>query len=191
MRIHHRNGGHSDVPIEQIDSITFVNGSDSPTDEGHLVGSWLWGDAEACYFELITFNCDKTYTGYDKYFTYGFDTMTNGWYMQMGSMLTLQSNGFGYNRRYNWFILGLTDNAFDVMTKMGQYTYYRLQPEVLHLHAGGEPLVYKNGDYFLFADDVVTSIVDGGLQGKTSGTTYVQMYIAKTSQIVAYKVVVE
>ena len=28
MRIHHKGGGHSDVPIEQIDSITFVNGRD-------------------------------------------------------------------------------------------------------------------------------------------------------------------
>ena len=191
MRVNFKDGIHSDIPVSQIDSITFVNGSDSPTNEGNLVGSWFWGDAEAGYYELITFNCDKTYTGYDNYFTYGFDTMTYGWYMQMGSMLTLQSNGFGYNRRYNWFILGLTDNALDVMTKMGQYTYYRLQPEVLHLQAGGEPLAFKNGDYFLFADNVVTSIVDGGLQGRSNGTTYVQKYIAKTSQIVAYKVVVE
>lgn len=162
-----------------------------PTDNASITGSWLWGDTEAGYYELLTFNDNKTYTGYDNYFTYGFDTMTYGWYMQMGSILTLQSNSFGYNRRYNWYILGLTDNAFDVMTKMGRYTYYRLQPEVLHLQAGGEPLAYKNGDYFLFADDVVTSIVNGGLQGEANGTTYVQMYIAKTSQIVAYKVVVE
>ena len=179
------------MAIEQIDSITFVGGSDVPDSEGSLVGSWLWGDAEAGYYELLTFNDDKTYTGYDNYFTYGFDMMTYGWYIHMGGILTLQSNGFGYQRRYNWFILGLTDNALDLMTKMGQYTYYRLQPEVLHLQAGGEPLTCKNGDYFLFADDVVTSIVDGDLQGKTNGTTYVQKYISKTNQIVAYKVVVE
>lgn len=191
MRIHHKSGGYSDVAIEQIDSITFVGGSDVPDSEGSLVGSWLWGDAEAGYYELLTFNDDKTYTGYDNYFTYGFDMMTYGWYIHMGGILTLQSNGFGYQRRYNWFILGLTDNALDLMTKMGQYTYYRLQPEVLHLQAGGEPLTCKNGDYFLFADDVVTSIVDGDLQGKTNGTTYVQKYISKTNQIVAYKVVVE
>ena len=191
IRIHHKGGGHSDVPIEKIDSITFVDGNDLPNENASFTGSWLWGDAEAGYYELLTFNEDKIYTGYDNYFSYGFDTMTYGWYMQMGSMLTLQSNGFGYNRRYNWFILGLTDNALDVMTKMGQYTYYRLQPEVLHLQAGGEPLTGKNGDYFLFADNVVSSIVDGCLQGKANGTTYVQKYIAKTSQIVAYKVVVE
>lgn len=191
MRIHHRNGGHSDVPIEQIDSITFVNGSDSPTDEGHLVGSWLWGDAEAGYLELITFNCDKTYTGYDKYFTYGFDTMTYGWYMQMGSMLTLQSNGFGYNRLYNWFIIGLTDNALDVMTKMGRFVYYRVLPEVLHLKVGGEPLVCESGDSFLFADGVIASIFNGGLRGEIKGTTYVLKSIEKTSKTVAYKVIVE
>ena len=66
MRIHHKGGGHSDVAIEQIDSITFVDGSDLPVNEGSLVGSWLWGDAEAGYYELLTFNEDKTYTGYDR-----------------------------------------------------------------------------------------------------------------------------
>lgn len=191
MRIHHKSGGYSDVAIEQIDSITFVGGSDVPDSEGSLVGSWLWGVAEAGYYELLTFNDDKTYTGYDNYFTYGFDTKTYGWYMQMGGILTLLSNGYGYNRRYNWFIIGLTDNALDLMTKMGRYTYYRLQPEVLHLKAGGEPLACKDGDYFLFADDVVTIVVDGCLQGRNNGTTYVQKFIAKTNQIVAYKVVVE
>ena len=93
MRIHHKGGGHSDVAIEQINSITFVDRSDLPANEGSLVGGWLWGDAEAGYYELLTFNEDKTYTGYDNYFTYGFDTMTYGWYMQMGSMLILYTDG--------------------------------------------------------------------------------------------------
>lgn len=191
MRIHHKGGGHSDVAIEKIDSITFVDGSDLPVNEGSLVGSWLWGDAKAGYYELLTFNDDKTYTGYDNYYTYGFDTMTYGWYMQMGGMLTLQSNGYGYNRRYNWFVMGLTDNALDVMTKMGRFVYYRLQPEVLRLQAGGEPLACENGDGFVFADGVVARIVDGELQGITKGTTYVQKHIAETKCIVAYKVIVE
>ena len=191
MRIHHKGGGHGDVAIEQIDSITFVDGSDVPTNEGSLVGSWLWGDAEAGYYELLTFSDDKTYTGYDNYFTYGFDTMTYGWYMQMGSMLTLHSNGYGYNRRYNWFVMGLTSNALDVMTKMGQFVYYRLQPEVLHLQAGGEPLACENGDSFVFADGVVARIAEGKLQGVTKGTTYVQKRIAETDCIVAYKVLIE
>ena len=191
MRIHHKGGGHSDVAIEQVDSITFVDGSDLPVNEGNLVGSWLWGDAEAGYYELLTFNDDKTYTGYDNYFTYGFDTMTSGWYMPMGSMLTLQSNGYGYNRRYNWFVMGLTGNALDVMTKMGQFVYYRLQPEVLHLQFGGEPIVCEEGDSFVFADGVIADIKDGGLKGLSSGITYVQKYIRDSDSIVAYKVVVE
>lgn len=191
MRIHHKGGGHSDVPIEQMDSITFVDGSDLPDNEASLMGSWLWSDTEAGYYELLTFNEDKTYTGYDNYFTYGFDTMTYGWYMQMGSMLTLQSNGFGYKHRYNWFVKGLTGNALDVMTKMGRFVYYRLQPEVLHLQVGGEPLVYENGDSFVFADGVAARIVEGGLQGVTKGSTYVQMHIAETDCIVAFKVLIE
>ena len=191
MRIHHKGGGHSDVAIEQIDSITFVDGSDLPVNEGNLVGSWLWGDAEAGYYELLTFNEDKTYTGYDNYFTYGFDTMTYGWYAQVGSMLTLQSNGIGYNRRYNWFVMGLTGNALDVMTRMGRFTYYRLQPEVLHLQVGGESLECDNDDNFVFADGVVVRITDGKLQGVSRGTTYVQKYVVDTNGIVGYKVEVE
>jgi len=191
MRIHHNGGGYSDVPIEKIDSITFVDNGDVTPCESELSGGWLWGSIEAGYYELLTFNEDKTYTGYDNYFSYGFDTMTYGWYMQMGTMLTLQSNGFGYNRRYNWFIIGLTDNALDVMTKMGQFVYYRVQPEVLHLKVDGEPLVCESGDSFLFADGVIASIANGCLQGEKKGTTYVLKSIEKTSKIVAYKVIVE
>ena len=130
--------------------------------------------------------------------------MTYGWYMQMGSILTLQSNGYGYNRRYrsnsarlllkgrkNWFVMGLTGNALDVMTKMGQFVYYRLQPEVLHLQVGGEPLACENGDSFVFADGVVARIVEGKLQGVAKGTTYLQKRIAETDCIVAYKVLIE
>lgn len=191
MRIHHNGGGYSDVPIEKIDSITFVDNGDVTPCESELSGGWLWGSIEAGYYELLTFNEGKTYTGYDNYFSYGFDTMTYGWYMQMGTMLTLQSNGFGYNRRYNWFIIGLTDNALDVMTKMGQFVYYRVQPEVLHLKVDGEPLVCESGDSFLFADGVIASIANGCLQGEIKGTTYVLKSIEKTSKIVAYKVIVE
>jgi len=191
MRIHHKGGEHSDVPIEQIDSITFVDGSDLPVNEESLMGSWLWGDTEAGYYELLTFNEDRIYTGYDNYFTYGFDTMTYGWYKQMGSMLTLQSNGYGYNRHYNWFVMGLTGNALDVMTKMGRFVYYRLQPEVIRLKLGGSPLAFSNGDSFVFADGVVARITEEGLQGVSMGTTYVQLYIAESNCIIAYKVVVE
>ena len=191
MRIHHNGGGYSDVPIEKIDSITFVDNGDVTPCESELSGGWLWGSLDSGYYEQLSFSEDKTYTGYDNYFSYGFDAMTYGWYMQMGSMLTLQSNGFGYKRRYNWLILGLTDNALDVMTKMGRFVYYRVQPEVLHLKVDGEPLVCESGDSFLFADGVIASIANGCLQGEIKGTTYVLKSIEKTSKIVAYKVIVE
>ena len=44
MRIHHKGGGHSDVAIEQIDSITFVDGSDLYADGqyAHVAVEWLW-----------------------------------------------------------------------------------------------------------------------------------------------------
>ena len=68
MRIHHKGGGHSDVPIAQIDSITFVDSDDMHVEEVKLTGSWLWGNAETGYYESLTFNKDKTYTCYDNYF---------------------------------------------------------------------------------------------------------------------------
>ena len=191
MRIHHKGGEQSDIAIEQIDSITFVDGKEVAMEEANFTGSWLWGDTAAGYYELLTFNDDKTYTGYDKYFTYGFDTTTYGWYKQMGSMLTLQSNGYGYNRHYNWFVMGLTGNALDVMTKMGRFVYYRLQPEVLRLKLGDSSLSFSNDDKFVFADGVIVRITEDGLQGVAIGTTYVQMYIAESDSIIAYEVVVE
>lgn len=191
MRIHYKSGSHYDISIEQIDSITFVEGNGVLYSELGLTGSWLWGDSAAGYYELLTFNDDKTYTGYDNYFTYGFDTMTYGWYKQMGSMLTLQSNGYGYNRRNNWFVMGLTGNALDVMTKMGRFVYYRLQPEVIRLKLGDSSLAFSNVDKFVFADGVIVCITEEGLQGVSMGTTYVQLYIAESNSIIAYKVVVE
>ena len=191
MRIHHKGGGYSDIDIERIDSISFVDESDLPGEVSSLIGCWLWGNGASGYYELLTFNEDKTYTGYDNYFTYGFDTMTYGWYAQFGSMLTLQSNGFGYNHRYNWFVMGVTGNALDVMTKMGRFVYYRLQPETIRLKVGDSPLAFSNGDSFVFADGVVARITEEGLQGVSMGTTYVQLYIAESNCIIAYKVVVE
>ena len=190
MRIHYKDGRHSDVAIEQVDSITFVKGGDAPAAEATLIGSWLWGSQEQGYYELLTFNEDKTYTGYDNYFTYGFDTMTYGWWGQLGAMLTLQSNGFGYYRRYNWYITTLTENALGVMTKMGPFTYYKLQPEVIRLKVN-ESLTCAEGDSFVFADGVVVSIEDNKLLGISPGTTYVQKQSATTNRIYAYKVIVD
>lgn len=189
MRIHHNGGGHSDVPIEQIDSITFVDGDEGQAEEVELTGCWLWGDKEAGYYELLTFNDDNTYTGYDNYFSYGFDTMTYGWYFRQGNLLTLQSNGFGYNRKYTWFVMGPAEIALDVMTKMGQFIYYKLQPETIMLHVG-ESLECEEGDSFVFADRVVAGIIGNELVGLSKGTTYVQKKISNTN-ILSYKVVVE
>jgi len=125
MRIHYKSGVHTDIAIAEIDSLTFVEGdgykhdNDNVDEDASLVGSWLWGDIDAGYYELLTFNDDHTYTGYDNYFTYGFDTQTYGGYSHYGAMLTLQSNGFGYKRRYNWYVAALTGNALEVMTRMG------------------------------------------------------------------------
>lgn len=190
MRIHYRNGGHSDVAIEQVDSITFVKGSDAPAVEVSLIGAWLWGNKEQGYYELLTINDDHTYTGYDNYFSYGFDLMTYGWWAQIGAMITLQSNGFGYQRRYNWYITELTENALGVMTKMGAFTYYKLQPQILHLQLNGT-LACEDSDSFVFADGVTATIQDNRLVGLAAGVTYVQKYIAGSDAIFSYKVMVE
>lgn len=190
MRIHYKNGGHSDVAIEQVDSITFDKVSDAPDVEVSLIGEWLWGNQEQGYYELLTINDDHTYTGYDNYFLYGFDLMTYGWWAQMGAMITLQSNGYGYQRRYNWYIIELTGNALGVMTKMGAFTYYKLHPETLHLQLNGT-LACENGDSFVFADGVTATIHDNKLVGLAIGVTYVQKYIADSDAIFSYKVIVE
>ena len=190
MRIHYKGGGHSDVATEQVDSITFVKGVDVPTADVSLVASWLWGSQEQGYYELLTINDDHTYTGYDNYFTYGFDTMTYGWWTQIGAMITLQSNGFGYQRRYNWYITELTENALGVMTKMGPFTYYKLQPETLRLQVNGT-LTCEDGDSFVFADGITVAIQDKKLVGLATGVTYIQKYVADCDAIFSYKVIVE
>lgn len=189
MRIHYKGGAVSDIPVEEIDSITFVQ-EDTPVEEVTLKGSWFWGSQEQGYYELLTFNEDRTYTGYDYYFAYGFDTMTYGGWAQIGAMLTLQSNGFGYQRRYNWYITELTENALGVMTKMGPFTYYKVQPETLTLQVNGT-LTCEEGDSFVFADGVRATIQDNKLVGLMPGETYIQKYIAASKCIVSYKVMVE
>ena len=190
MRIHQKGNAPLDIPLTQVDSITFVE-KDSEVENAGLTGSWLWGSTEAGYYELLTFNDDHSYTGYDNYFAYGFDTMTYGWYGQVGTMLTLQSNGYGYQRRYNWFIMTLSENALEVMTKMGAFTYYRLKPEIITLKAGGEPLTCADGDAFVFADGVTVKVMDGKLYGLTKGVTYILQHIAASDIIVAFQVMVE
>ena len=190
IRIHYKGGGYSDVAIEQVDSITFVKDGDASAAEVSLIGVWLWGSQEQGYYELLTINDDYTYTGYDNYFSYGFDLLTYGWWAQIGAMITLQSNGYGYQRRYNWYIIELTGNALGVMTKMGPFTYYKLQPETLRLQINGV-LSCEDGDTFVFADGVTVAIQDNKLVGLSAGVTYIQKHIASINSIYSYKVIVE
>ena len=95
VRVHYKNGAPVDIPIADIDSLTFVDVEVDSTDIGRaeLTGSWVWGSVELGYYEVLTFGEDRTYTGYDNYFTYGFDTWTYGFYSQYGTMLTMWSTG--------------------------------------------------------------------------------------------------
>jgi hypothetical protein len=190
MRISYKNGLCNDVPIAQIDSIMFVEGNDIIA-EPELKGRWFWGGLEQGYYELLTFSEDHTYTGYDNYFTYGFDTMTFGWWGQMGAMLSLQSNGFGYQRRYNWYVTDLTENALGVMTKKGPFTYYRLQDDVIKINKDGS-LYFDQDEECVFADGIIVKQQEGNkMIGASEGETYILKKISPSQLIWAYKVIVE
>ena len=190
MRVHHKGGGVSYFPIEQIDSITFVEKIDEPQATS-IIGEWLWGSREKGYYEVLSFNEDRTYTGYDYYLDYGFDTWTYGTYMANGIMLNLWSNGYGYRHTYRWFITALTENALDVMTQMGSFTYYRVQPEIYSLKVGEESHECIGNDYYVFTDGAKAIDNDGKLKGVSEGVTYVLKYDAASGLIWAYKVVVK
>ena len=189
MRIKYKDGGISEILIESIDSITFVE-RNAEQEEASLIGEWFWGNREMGYYEVLTFNEDRTYIGYDHYLDYGFDTWTYGTYMTNGMMLNLWSNGYGYHRTYRWFVTGLTENALEVMTQMGNFIYYRIQPEVYSLKVEEELYACKDGDYYVFTDGIKVSESNGILKGISKGTTYVLKYKAESGLILAYKVVV-
>ena len=189
LRIHHKSGTVYDIPIEQIDSVTFVE-KEIPEESVSLTGSWLWGSKERGYYELITFDDDNTYVAYDNYFMDGFNTMTYGWYLEYGNLLTLQSNGFGYNRKYTWLVTGLTENALEVMTKMGPFVYYKLQPEVITINKDEEVGSPEEGT-IVFADGIVVKATDKKLLGLVEGSTYVLIKRSSDDKIVAYKIVVK
>ena len=190
MRVHYKNGTEQDILISEVDSVTFVE-KVVPDEEVSLIGSWLWGNREAGYYELLTFNYDHTYTGYDNYFSYGFDTMTYGWYSLYGNMLTLQSNGFGYKRMYNWFVSGLSSNALEVMTKMGGFTYYKLQQETLYVSMSAAYSEFPKDSSIIFSDGIIVKAVWNQLQGLRRGTTYILVHDSFEDKIMAYKVIVE
>lgn len=190
MCINYKDGSVYEAPIESIDSITFIE-KNVEQHEAILVGEWFWGNKDKGYFEVLTFNEDWTYTGYDYYLEYGFDTWTYGMYMANGIMLNLWSNGYGYRRTYRWFVSALTENALEVMTQMGGFTYYRVQPEIYSLKVGEESYECLEGDYYVFTDEVKVSANDGKLKGISEGTSYILKYNTKSGLIMAYKVIVE
>jgi len=190
MRVNYKDGSVFDVPIERIDSITFVEKKEE-AHEVPLFGEWFWGSNEKGYYEVLSFNEDRTYTGYDYYLDYGYDTWTYGTFQAYGIMLNLWSNGYGYRRTYRWYVTGLTENALEVMTQMGSFIYYRIQPEVYSLKVGEELYLCKDGDYYVFVDGVKVLGYDGKMKGVCEGITYILKYNAESGLIMAYKVIVE
>lgn len=189
LRIYHKDGCNYGIPITEIDSITFTDGDSILTDERKMAGSWLWDNTEVGYYELLTFNTDNTYTAYDNYFMYGFDIKTYGWYWQYGSILKLSSEGYGYNNQYTWFVVAMTTNALDVMTKMGKFTYYRINKKPINIKIG-DSLECQFDEKFVFADNVIVCIIDDKIFGIKEGITYIQK-MDHTGEIVAYKIIVE
>jgi len=190
MRIYYKDGKEQDIQISQIDYVSFV-AKEAPEEDVSMVGSWLWGNRERGYYELLTFNEDNSYIGYDNYFVSGFDAYTYGFYFQYGNMLTLQSNGFGYQHRYNWFVTTLTENALAVMTKMGSFIYYKLKPMEIHITMPETYSDFTDGYTIVFTDGVVVSNEDNVLRGITKGTTHILVKKNLEDRIYAYKVVVE
>ena len=75
------------------------------------------------------------------------------------------------------------------MTKMGPFTYFKLQTETLRLPVNGK-IECDEGDSFTFADGVVVAIQDQKLVGLKTGETYIQKYVAASNNILSYKVIV-
>lgn len=188
LRIHYKNGTTADVVIADVDSLSFTEKSDEAT-SATLVGSWLWGNVEAGYYELATFNTDNTFTAYDNMFSFGYENNAYGWYSQLGNMLVMRAYGYGYMPRYNWFVSTLTDNQLTVITQMGPFTYYRLQPDVIQMKVG-ETLSLAEGEMLVFADGVTAQSVANGIKALLPGTTYIIKTDTYTAKTWGYKLVV-
>ena len=187
LRIHYKNGTTADVTLADVDSLTFTEKTSEPV-AATLVGSWLWGSVEAGYYELAAFNADNTFTAYDNMFSFGYETSAYGWYSQLGSMLVMRAYGYGYLHRYNWFVTTLTGNQLTVITEMGPFTYYRLQPGVINMKVGST-LALTDGEAFVFADGITLQASDGALKALIPGTTYI-LKSASDGMIWGYKVVI-
>ena len=93
MRINYKDGSISEVPIGRIDSITFVEKNEE-AHEVPLFGEWFWGSNEKGYYEVLSFNEDRTYTGYDYYLDYGYDT----WMPPSGEIQSAASDKISHSR---------------------------------------------------------------------------------------------
>lgn len=190
IRINYKNGDRQDVLIDSIDSITFVE-KDVKQYGVSFLGEWFWGSREKGYYEVLSFNEDRTYFGYDYYLDYGFDAWTYGMYMSNDIILNLWSYGYGYRRNFRWYVTALTENALEVMTQMGKFTYYRVQPEVYLVKIDEESYMCNDGDNYVFTDGVKVLEVDGMLKGISKGMTYILKYNTSSGLIMAFKVIVE
>ena len=188
LRIHYKNGTTADVTIADIDSLTFTETTSEPATVS-LAGSWFWGNVEAGYYELATFNADNTFTAYDNMFSFGYEANAYGWYSLLGNMLVMRAYGYGYLRRYNWFVSTLTENQLTVITEMGPFTYYRLQPDIIYMKVG-DTLSLAQGETLIFADGVTLQVANNSLKALLPGTTYILKSVATTGKTWGYKVVV-
>lgn len=125
MRVTQKDGTHVDIPVSEIDSISFVSADGVGEHEVSLVGTWKWESREAGYSETLTFNADGSFTCLDHYFDYDADAHTYGTYRFFGAILNLLSNGYGYRQLHQWMVTELTEQRLTVMTKMGSFTYIR------------------------------------------------------------------
>ena len=187
MRITYKDGTIQNVDITRVDSIIFVDMEPKPQDAS-ITGDWMWGGLREGYYEVISFATVRTFTAEDCYFAYGYTNHTYGTYTYSGIQLNLFSNGIGYKRMNRWFVTYLSDNELEVMTQMGAFTYYRLQPETIRLKAWKDRLACEEGEVWSFADLTTAGIEDGQLVGLQPGTTYVQKLNTADNTTKAYKV---
>ena len=64
MRVSQKDGTVIDIPIENVNSITFVN-VEEPEGKASICGTWKWVGLEEGYSETLTFNADGTFTCVD------------------------------------------------------------------------------------------------------------------------------
>ncbi len=74
------------------------------------------------------------------------------------------------------------------MTRMGSFTYYKLQGDTLRLQKGSY-LMCGDDESYVFADGVIARIEENRLVGVSPGTTYILKSVA--NRIYAYCVIIE